>query len=131
MAENKVKNSAEQRENVDSSEGKRNPIGSFFNGSGKLEKIFEDGIPVRYMPKILFVAFLLVLYIMNSYLIEKKRIRIQKVKAEIEDLRTDYTTMKADYMFKGKQSEVAKRVSSMGLKESSEPPFRIVVREVQ
>ena len=102
---------------------------TFFSGYGKLEQIFEEGVPVKYMPKVLFVSGLLILYIMNSYLIEKKRIRIQKVKAEIEDLRTDYTTMKADYMYKSKQSEVVKRVESMGLKESSAPPTHIVVKE--
>ena len=66
---------------------------------------------------------------MNSYLIEKNRIRIQKVKADIEDLRTDYTTMKADYMYKSKLSEVAKRVSKIGLVESSTPPTRIVIHK--
>ena len=89
---------------------------SLFSGAGKLEDIFEKGIPIQYMPKILFSVMLLVLYIMNSYLIAKKEMRIQQTKGQIEDLRTDYTTMKAEYMFSSKQSEVAKRVLHMGLK---------------
>ena len=101
---------------------------SLFSGVGKLEEIFEKGVPIQYMPKILFSVSLLVLYIMNSYLIAKKEMRIQKTKVQIEDLRTDYTTMKAEYMFSSKQSEVAKRVSKLGLKEGGNPPIRLKIK---
>ena len=37
--------------------------------------------------------------------------------------------MKAEYMTMSKQSEVAKKVASIGLKESKKPPFKVVVAE--
>jgi hypothetical protein len=46
----------------------------------------------------------------------------------VEDLRADYTTLKSDVMFASKQSEVARRVKPLGLKESLNPPFKIVVK---
>ena len=47
----------------------------------------------------------------------------------MEDLRADYTTLKADFMYESKQSEVAKRAEKLGLKESKESP--ILIREVE
>ena len=55
--------------------------------------------------------------------------KINRVQAEVEDLRADYTTLKADLMFAGKQSEVARRVKVLGLKESSRPPYKILIEE--
>ena len=48
---------------------------------------------------------------------------------EVEDLRADYTTLKADLMFSSKQSEVARKVQAFGLKESLIPPYKVVVEE--
>ena len=51
------------------------------------------------------------------------------MKAEVEERRADYTTKKADFMKSGKQSEIIKRVESMGLQENKTPPTKIVVKE--
>jgi hypothetical protein len=81
----------------------------------KLETYFEEGFPMRYLPKILFAVFL--------------SRQIDRIQTEVEDLRADYTTLKADVMFAGKQSEVAKRMKALGLKESSKPPIKVVVEK--
>jgi hypothetical protein len=47
----------------------------------------------------------------------------------VEDLRADFTTLKADVMFSSKQSEVARRVKPLGLKESVKPPYKIIVED--
>jgi hypothetical protein len=44
--------------------------------------------------------------------------QIDKTKAEVEELRADYTTQQADFMKAGKQSEIIKRVESMGIEEN-------------
>lgn len=94
-----------------------------------LERLFEEGIPYRYLPKVLFSVLLILVYIANTYMVEKSIRQIQTVKLELEDLRADYTTMKADYMAISKQSEVAKRVEKFGLKESKKPPYKVIVKE--
>lgn len=94
-----------------------------------LERLFEEGIPYRYLPKVLFTVVLILAYIANTYMVEKSIRQIQTVKFELEDLRADYTTMKADYMAISKQSEVAKRVEKFGLKESKKPPYKVIVKE--
>ena len=95
----------------------------------KLESYFEEGFPVKYLPKILFVMALGLLYISNTHYAEKTVRRISTVQAEVEDLRADYTTLKSDLMFASKQSEVARKVKVMGLKESLKPPFKVEVEK--
>lgn len=95
----------------------------------QLENYFEEGFPVAHLPKIAFVMILGIFYISNTHYAEKAIRQIQRLRAEVEDLRADYTTRKADLMFAGKQSEVARKVKPLGLKESLDPPFKIVVRK--
>ena len=95
----------------------------------KLETYFEEGFPVQYLPKILYVMLLGLLYISNTHYGEKTVRRIDQVQSEVEDLRADYTTLKSDLMFASKQSEVARKVKSIGLKESLNPPTKVEVDE--
>lgn len=100
---------------------------------GKLEKlvridaVFEHGLPVKYLPYILFIAVIGIFYIGNSHYAEKNVRKIDKLKKEVEDLRADYTTPKADYMYASKQSEVAKKIAKKGITESLRPPEKIKI----
>jgi len=95
----------------------------------KLESYFEEGFPVQYLPKILFIMALGLLYISNTHFAEKTVRKISTIQAEVEDLRADYTTLKSDLMFASKQSEVARKVKALGLKESLKPPYKVEVKE--
>lgn len=104
--------------------------GSLFSRLENLVRIdaaFTHGIPVKYLPHILFVTMIGIFYIGNSHYAEKNIRKIDKLKNEVEDLRADYTTLKADYMYASKQSEVAKNVKKLGIKESLQPPEKIVI----
>lgn len=94
----------------------------------KLESYFEEGFPVKYLPKILFVMVLGLLYISNTHYAEKTVRKISAIQAEVEDMRADYTTLKSDLMFASKQSEVARKVKIFGLKESLKPPYKVEVK---
>jgi hypothetical protein len=95
----------------------------------RLETYFEEGFPVHYLPKIFFVMVLGLIYIGNTHYAEKTVREINRIQVEVEDLRADYTTLKADLMFSSKQSEVARKVKPLGLKESLTPPYKVVVKE--
>lgn len=108
------------------------PGSSIFSGLEqklKLETYFEEGFPVKHLPKILFAVFLSLIYISNTHYAEKTTRQINKAQSEVEDLRADFTTLKAEVMFASKQSEVARRVKELGLKESLRPPFKVIVEE--
>lgn len=95
----------------------------------KLDRYFEEGFPVHYVPKIVFVMALGLIYIGNTHYAERAVRKINHIQVEVEDLRADYTTLKADLMFSSKQSEVARKVKVLGLKESLNPPYKVVVKE--
>jgi hypothetical protein len=124
MAENKLRAALESKEKK---------IGAgFFSAIEKrikLETYFEDGFPVQYAPKIVFVMVLGILYISNTHYSEKTIRRINALQTAVEDLRADYTTLKSDLMYASKQSEVARKVREYGLKESLTPPFKVVVEQ--
>jgi hypothetical protein len=102
---------------------------SVIEGSLRLPLLFENGLPVKYMPKVLFVTALMIFYIGNSHYADSTIRKIDKLKVEVEDLRADYTTLKSDYMFASKQSEIARSVSRLRIKETLQPPKKIVIDE--
>ncbi|WP_420316080.1 FtsL-like putative cell division protein [Ekhidna sp.] len=95
----------------------------------RMDTSMSEVIHVRFLPQILFLAFLCLLYIGNRHYAEKKIRDINHLETEVEDLRADYTTLKADFMYESKQSEVAKRAAELGLKESKELP--VLIRSVE
>ena len=122
MAENKFKVSTSKKQATSGS-----GVFSGFEKKLKLESYFEEGFPVQYVPKILFVMILGLFYIGNTNHAEKTVRKINDMQAEVEDLRADYTTLKADLMFSSKQSEVAKKVKVFGLQERLTPPYKLEV----
>src|ERR1700712_595628 len=82
------------------------------------------------LPFVLFLAFLAMLYIGNMHLAEKNTRTIDKLSREVKELTWDYKTAKADLAYKSTLTEIAKRVDTLGIKESTIPPQRIKVQEV-
>jgi len=130
MAENKFRLETERgNQPREKSSGGGPALFSGIERQLKLENYFEEGFPVQYLPKILFVMMLGLLYISNTHNAEKTVRRIDQLHSDVEDLRADYTTLKSDLMFASKQSEVARKVKSIGLKESLNPPTKIVIED--
>lgn len=92
-----------------------------------MDESFSQVIHVRFLPQMLFVGVLCILYIGSRHYAEKKIRTISRLESEVEDLRADFTTLKADYMFASKQSEVARQAAKLGLTESNKPPYKVIV----
>ncbi len=125
MAANKIKPNSKPAKASTLGKG----IFSRIEGSVRIESYFEEGFPVHHLPKILFFVLLGILYISNTHYGEKTIRKINSIQAEVEDMRADYTTLKSDLMFASKQSEVARKVKDLGLRESLTPPFKVTVEE--
>ena len=110
---------------------KPNSGGGIFGLISKLKILgnLETGFPVKHLPKVVFVVALGIIYVWNSHYAEKANRNMKRLETEVEDLRADVTTLEADYMFSSKQSEVAKNVEKLGLEESKQPPYKIVIDE--
>ncbi|MFY0605814.1 MAG: hypothetical protein JXR10_03805 [Cyclobacteriaceae bacterium] len=104
--------------------------GSFFSAIGRFLSVddsLSSVIHVRFLPQILFGCFLCVIYIGSRHHAEKKIRSIGRLEIQVEDLRADFTTLKADFKYESKQSEVAKKAEALGLSESASSPYKIVI----
>jgi hypothetical protein len=95
-----------------------------------LSKIFggaflSDDRAVQHMPFVMFLGLLAILYIANGYYADDKIREVNKVTNQIKELRTEFISSKSDLMFVSKQSEVAKAVEPLGLKEPVVAPMKI------
>ncbi|TAF46206.1 MAG: hypothetical protein EAZ51_08250 [Sphingobacteriales bacterium] len=80
------------------------------------------------LPFILFLSFLALIYIGNRHSAENNIREIDKLNKEVKELSWDFKTLKADLMFKSKQTEVVSRVDTLlQLKVPVTPPVKIVV----
>jgi hypothetical protein len=96
-------------------------------------QLFTEGVISKQaatdmLPFIIFLAFLAMVYIGNRHFAENNIRAIDKLSKEVKELSWDFKTTKADLMLKSTQTEVAKLVDTLGLKESVEPPHKIVVQ---
>ncbi|MCH7534608.1 MAG: hypothetical protein IH948_02485 [Bacteroidetes bacterium] len=84
---------------------------------------------VQTLPFLFFLTFLIICYIGNGYYSEKSVREIDAIEGELRELNSEYITIKSDLMVKSKQSEVAKSVEYLDLKESLTPPKKIIVND--
>ena len=90
---------------------------------------FSAETVLKNLPFILFLGFIGMIYIINAHYSEKKLWQIQKLEIEIEELKWKHSAINAELGFQTKQSEVAKAVESIGLKNSTSTPKRIIVKK--
>ena len=107
------------------------------NKSQKILKFFFDKIKMNLPSslikidyfKVFYVLFFLIIYIRNQHSVEKKVREINKLEKEVEELSTDYVTLKNNYMFSRKETEVLKRVEKLNLNISKKPPEKISIED--
>lgn len=123
-----AKNFSRKKDSNSSSYRPSKGIFAFFDRVFNMDKIFGGRFPAYQLKYVIWISGLIVIYIILSLNAESLIHRIDKMKAEVEEKRADYTTQKADFMKAGKQSEIIKRVEPMGLQENKTPPTKIVVK---
>jgi hypothetical protein len=102
------------------------PIGAVlavFGGSFLTREYF-----LKQIPYVLFWFFLAMLYIANGYYAEHTVKEINQISNQLKELRSEYITTKSDLMHLSKQSEVARISEQYGLKESTTPPKKMIIK---
>ena len=102
-------------------------LSNYFKNS--YSKNLIDSLSNNYVVKIFYVLFFVLIYIGNQHFVEKKIREINKMEKEVEELRTYFITIKNNYMFSKKESEVLKRVKKIGLESSKVPPEKIILNK--
>lgn len=92
--------------------------------------IFNRNQVVNMMPFILFLSVLILFYIGNSYYAERTIREINKVKNEVKEKHAEFISTSSELSFRTIQSEVAKAIAPLDIKESREPQKKITVAPV-
>jgi cell division protein FtsL len=80
---------------------------------------------VKHLPFFLFIAVLAVVYIANGHYSDKTIRNINTAKNQLKQLQYEYKDLKAEVMFKGKESEIVRTVEPLGLKRLVQPPVML------
>ena len=80
---------------------------------------------VKHVPFFLFLAMLAVVYIANGHFADKTIRNTNKARAELRQLQYEHKVLKAEVMYRSKESVLVKAVENLGLKRLAEPPVKI------
>ncbi len=123
----------DKKDNVEFIEEKQEPKVSRFGSIKDLldGSLIANDFIVKQLPYIVFLVALAFIYIANRYHAEKVVRTSIELSKEINELRAEAITTSSELMFISKQSEVAKLIEErgLGLKESVEPPRKIVIEK--
>jgi len=123
----------DKNENVEFIEEKHESKGSKLGSIKDLldGSLIANDFIAKQLPYIVFLVALAFTYIANRYHAEKVVRASIELSKEINELRAEAITTSSELMFISKQSEVAKLVEDrgLGLKESVEPPKKIVIEK--
>ena len=81
---------------------------------------------LRLLPFFLFLTLVSMFYIANTYYAEKKERDIQALRKSLKELRYEYITTRSELMNQSQQSEVARRLEAINIKESRVPPVKVI-----
>ena len=81
---------------------------------------------MKQIPFGLFIVCLLLVHIWNAHHTEKIIRKTDKLNREIKELRSEYISILSELMGESKQSSIAKKIDTLGIKELTAPPFKII-----
>ena len=81
---------------------------------------------LRLLPFFLFLTLVSMFYIANTYYAEKKERDIQALRKSLKELRYEFITTRSELMNQSQQSEVARRLEAINIKESRVPPVKVI-----
>lgn len=103
-------------------QGSRNP---FVKVSEFNFFITEDSLK-KWLPFILYMFFLGMIYIANQHYANKVVIKIARLTTQKKELRSEYISITKELMSRSRQSEVFDRLKETELKPLIEPPVKII-----
>lgn len=102
---------------------------SFFTQSVKRFADFDFYISsdwlMKQIPFGLFIMMLLLLHIWNVHNNERIIRKTDKLNKELKELRSEYISILSALMSESKQSSVAAKLDTIGIKELTTPPIKI------
>ena len=91
----------------------------------KRKSLLYNRCIVKNIPFYLFVSALTIIYIANGHYADKTIRKINSTAKHLKEMEYEFKTVKRDVIFRSKESELAKAVAPLGLKEILTPPVRL------
>jgi hypothetical protein len=132
MSENKIKEKTEVEKPKETAPPKRKTPSTFKRNMIRFMNMFgffNRNQIVNAMPFILFITVLIIGYIANSYYAEHIIREIDKKKTDLKEKRAQYISIMSRLMYQSNQSEVAKALEPYQVKENTEPPDKIFIKD--
>ncbi len=79
-------------------------------------------IVIKNIFLIVFITFLGLVYIANVHVAERKMLKIEKLKKEVDTVKYRYMSVKQKILYTSAPSVIEKKVSDKGLKQSTKAP---------
>lgn len=80
-----------------------------------------------FIPYVLFLALLAMIYISNIYKTEDNQRKINRLQKEVDELKLEHVTTEIRILSNSQRSTVINKVRELGLQEPEEPPYQISV----
>ena len=91
----------------------------------KRRGLFYNRWIVKNIPFYLFASALAIIYIANGHYADKTIRKINSTAKHLKEMEYEFKTVKRDVIFRSKESELAKAVAPLGLKDLMIPPVRL------
>ncbi len=103
-----------------------NEIKKRFAPKKKRRRLLYNAWIVKNIPFYLFAAMLAIIYIANGHYADKMVMEINSTAKNLKEKEYEFKTVKRDVIFRSKESELAKAVEPLGLKELLVPPVKLI-----
>ncbi|MGF1533025.1 MAG: FtsL-like putative cell division protein [Bernardetiaceae bacterium] len=89
---------------------------------------WDNAWMLRMLPYIIYIAFFGIIYIANRHYTERSVRAITQLKKEVEELRVDYTTLNADFMYERAEDNILLRVKDLELDQRNKTQYKIQLK---
>ena len=86
-------------------------------------------ITLGFIPYVLFLAILAMIYISNIYKTEDNQRKINRLQKEVDELKLEHVNSEIRILSNSQRSSVSEKVKGLGLQEPTEPPYQITIRK--
>ena len=97
----------------------------FFGRMASQKVKMKDDLALKYLPYLLYMTFLGVIYIAINHNAEKLAGKITKMERDVKVLQMEYSTLKFEFMNASNKVRVAEKLREMGLYPNDTPIIEI------
>ena len=90
---------------------------------------FGDDVALRYIPYVIFLTMLGLVYIANNHQAERLAGKITKLEREVKVLQMEYGTLKFEFMNRYDRAKISGELKEMGLYPNDKPIVKIVLED--